>query len=317
MAEPTLNHVACADAAGGHRLAYWQWGDAAGARVVLCVHGLTRQGRDFDALAQALLARAGGGLRVVCPDVAGRGRSDWLRDPNAYQLPQYAADMFALIAQLHGEHPIETLDYVGTSMGGLIGMALAGHKELPLPAPIHRLVLNDVGPTLDLAGLQRIGGYVGATSARFGSLAAAAEAFWALSATFGPHTPAQWLELSRHMVVPASQRSADGSAKVEAPALFEEPLVLHYDPAIAAPFRSLTAEGVAQAEAATWVLYDAITAPTLLTRGAQSDLLSAATARAMTERGPGARLVEFDGVGHAPTFVDPAQSAVVASFLLD
>lgn len=317
MTEPTLHHVACADAAGGHRMAYWQWGDAGSAHTVLCVHGLTRQGRDFDALAQALLARAGGALRVVCPDVAGRGRSDWLRDPQAYQLPQYAADMLALVGQLHAEHPIAMLDYVGTSMGGLIGMALAGHKELPLAAPIRRLVLNDVGPALDFAGLQRIGSYVGATGVRFGSLAAAAQALWSLSTSFGPHTPAQWLELSRHMVVPASQRSADGSAKVDAPAPLEGPLVLHYDPAIATPFRSLTAEGVAQAEAATWALYDAITAPTLLTRGAQSDLLSPATARAMTERGPRARLVEFDGVGHAPTFVDPAQSAAVAAFLFD
>ena len=298
-------------------MAYWQWGDAGGAHAVLCVHGLTRQGRDFDVLAQALLARAGGALRVVCPDVAGRGRSDWLRDPNGYQLPQYAADMLTLIAHLHGEQPIATLDYVGTSMGGLIGMALAGHKELPLPVPIHRLVINDVGPTLGLAGLQRIGGYVGATRARYDSLAQAAEALWTLSTTFGPHTPAQWLELSRHMVVPASQRLADGSAKVDAPATLEGPLVLHYDPAIAMPFRSLTPEGAAKAEAATWALYDAIGAPTLVTRGAQSDLLSPATARAMTERGPCARLIEFEGVGHAPTFVDPAQSAAVATFLFD
>lgn len=298
-------------------MAYWQWGDAASAHLVLCVHGLTRQGRDFDLLAQLLLARAGGALRVVCPDVVGRGHSDWLRDPNGYVLPQYAADMVALIAQLQSEQPIDTLDYVGTSMGGLIGIALAGHKELPLPLPIRRLVINDVGPTLDLAGLQRIGGYVGATSARYDSLTQAAQALWGLSTTFGPHTPAQWLELSRHMVVPASQRSADGSAKIDAPATTDGPLVLHYDPAIATPFRSLTPEGAAQAEAATWALYDAVGARTLLTRGAQSDLLSPDTARAMTERGPRASSVEFEGVGHAPTFVDPAQGAAVAAFLFD
>lgn len=317
MTEPVLHYVVCADAAGGHRMAYWQWGDAGSAHVVLCVHGLTRQGRDFDLLAQVLVARAGGKLRVVCPDVVGRGASDWLRDPNGYQLAQYAADMLALVAQLHGQRPIETLDHVGTSMGGLIGVALAGHKELPLPVPIRRLVINDVGPTLDLAGLQRIGAYVGATSARYASLAEAAAALWALSATFGPHTETQWTELSRHMVVPANQRSADGSAKLDAPATTDGPLVLHYDPAIATPFRSLTPEGAAQAEAATWALYDAIGARTLLTRGAQSDLLSASTARAMAERGPRARLVEFEGVGHAPSFVDPAQSATVAAFLFD
>ncbi len=317
MTEPVLRYVACADAAGGHRMASWQWGDASSAHLVMCVHGLTRQDRDFDLLAQLLVARAGGRLRVVCPDVAGRGASDWLRDPGAYQMSQYEADMVALIAQLHRERPIETLDYVGTSMGGLIGVSLAGRHELPLPVPIRRLVINDVGPTLDLAGLKRIGGYVGATNARYESLAEAAEALWALSATFGPHTEAQWLELSRHMVVPAGRRSADGSAKIDAPATADGPLVLHYDPAIATPFRSLTPEGAAQAEAATWALYDGIGARTLLTRGAQSDLLSPATARAMTERGPRARLVEFEGVGHAPTFVDPAQGATVAAFLFD
>ncbi len=301
-------------------MAYWQWGDPGSAHVVLCVHGLTRQGRDFDALAQDLISRAGKPVRVVCPDVVGRGHSDWLGDPNGYQLPQYAADMLALLAQLHGERPIETLDYVGTSMGGLIGIVLAGQKELPLPVPIRRFVINDVGPTLDLAGLQRIGSYVGATSARFGSLPQAADALWALSTTFGPHTPAQWLELSRHMVVPANERSVDGSAKL-APegASFggDGSLVLHYDPAISTPFRALTAETAAQAEAAIWALYDAISASTLLVRGAQSDLLSPAVARDMTQRGPRARLIEFDAVGHAPTFVDPAQSGAVAAFLLD
>jgi len=315
MTEPFLHHVVCADANGSHRMAYWQWGEASSDHVVLCVHGLTRQGRDFDMLAQALL-QANGQLRVICPDVVGRGESDWLTDPTGYQLAQYASDMLTLLAALHAEHPVRTLDYVGTSMGGLIGVVLAGRGDLPLPVPIRRIVINDVGPALSVAGLQRIAGYVGANG-RYASLAEAADALWALSTTFGPHTPAQWLELSRHMVVPAAQRSVDGAVKLEAPEAPATPLALHYDPAIATPFRSITAEGAAQAEAATWALYDRIGAAVLLTRGAQSDLLSPDTASAMTSRGPRARLVEFDGVGHAPTFVDPAQSAVVVGFLLD
>jgi len=317
MTEPTLSFVPCADAQGGHRMAYWQWGDDRSPHVVLCVHGLSRQGRDFDLLAQAILARADGRVRVVCPDVVGRGRSDWLRDPDGYQLPLYAADMVALLMQLHGQAPIERFDHVGTSMGGLIGLILAGHRELPLPAPVHRLVLNDVGPTIDAGALQRIGLYLGKTG-RFASLQEAADAMWAISQSFGPHTPAQWLALSQHMVAPAAQRTADASAKlssVNAPA--DGPLVLHYDPAIAVPFRAITPEAAAQGEAVMWALYDAITAPTLLTRGAQSDLLSSPTALAMTQRGPRARLVEFEGVGHAPTFVAPAQSAAVTSFLFD
>jgi len=320
MTDPTLHDVACDDAQGGHRMAYWQLGDAHSARVVVCVHGLTRQGRDFDVLARAIVARAGGDVRVVCPDVAGRGRSDWLRDPMLYQVPVYAADMLALVAQLHREQPIETLDYLGTSMGGLIGFVLAGHRELPLVRPIRRFVVNDVGPTIEAAALQRIAAYVG-QGGRYESLQAAADAMWAISTSFGPHTPEQWLALSRHMVVPASERTADGAAKAAPRDDGDDhaagPWLLHYDPAIAVALRSITPEAAAQGGAVMWSLYDAITARTLVTRGAQSDLLSRETAQAMTQRGPRATLVEFDGVGHAPTFVDPAQVAAVVSFLFD
>jgi pimeloyl-ACP methyl ester carboxylesterase len=316
MTEPTLHYVACDDAQGGHRMAYWQWGDARSAHVVICVHGLTRQGRDFDLLAQAIVARAKGNVRVVCPDVVGRGRSDWLRDPAFYQVPVYAADMVALIAQLHREQEIDTLDYLGTSMGGLIGFVLAGHKELPLARPIRRFIANDVGPTIEPAAVQRIGAYVGKNGS-YESVQAAADAMWALSTTFGPHTPAQWLALSQHMVVPASQRTADGSAKVEAGSDDEGSWLLHYDPAIGVALRAITPEAAAQGGAIMWSLYDAIEARTLITRGAVSDLLSRETALAMTQRGPRAKLVEFEGVGHAPTFVDPAQIAAVTDFLFD
>ena len=304
-------------------MAYWQWGDAQSAHVVVCVHGLTRQGRDFDVLARALVQQAGGAVRVICPDVVGRGESDWLADPAGYQLPTYAADMLALLAQLHAESPIGTLDYLGTSMGGLIGIVIAGQEKLPLPVPIRRFVLNDVGPALEPSALQRIGGYVGKVD-RYASLTDAAAAMWAVSTGFGPHAPEDWIELSRHMVVPAALRSADAMARVAhatadtgADTVANDGTVmLHYDPAIATPFKSITVDGVAQGEAILWALYDAIKAPTLLTRGAQSDLLSHASAVLMTQRGPRARLLEFEGVGHAPTFVAPDQSAAVTAFLL-
>ena len=279
-------------------MAYWQWGNPAAGHVVLCVHGLTRQGRDFDVLAQALCERAGDTVRVVCPDVVGRGHSDWLKDPQAYQVPQYAADMRALLAQLQPT----TLDWVGTSMGGLIGMAICGHPDLPLPVPVRRLVINDVGPVLQWESLQRIGTYVGKTG-RFASLQAAADAMWAISTSFGPHTPEQWLALSRPMVKPVPGD----------PGLFQ----LHYDPAIAVVFQSLTAESASQGDAALWQLYDNIKATTLVVRGAQSDLLSVETAHAMTQRGPRARLLTFEGVGHAPTFIANNQVRELASFLFD
>jgi pimeloyl-ACP methyl ester carboxylesterase len=298
MTQPTLNYVSCPDAAGGHRMAYWQWGNLQASHVVVCVHGLSRQGRDFDVLARALCAKAGNALRVVCPDVVGRGRSDWLKDPALYQIPTYAADMLALLAQLQPK----TLDWVGTSMGGLIGMVVCGQADLPLPAPVRRLVLNDVGPSIQWQALQRIGEYLGKVG-QFASVQQAADAMWAISSSFGPHTPAQWLALSQAMVKAVD----DGSGRV----------TLHYDPAIALPFRAVTPESAAQGEAMMWQMFDNIRASTLLLRGAESDLLSIATAQAMTQRGPQARLVQFDGVGHAPTLIADEQVRTVASFLLD
>lgn len=298
MLEPELRSVECPDPQGGHRMAYWQWGDAAAADMVVCVHGLTRQGRDFDTLARAVCARSTTPVRVVCPDVVGRGRSDWLKDPMAYQIPTYVADMLALLADLRPRR----LDWVGTSMGGLIGLMLCGLPDLPLPVAVRRLVLNDVGPNVRWEALVRIGSYLGQTG-RFANLQQAADALWATSATFGPHTPEQWLQLSRAMVRPLD----DGSGA----------LTLHYDPAIALPIRALSAESVAQGEAATWRMYDAIRAQTLLLRGAQSDLLSSETAQAMVDRGPHARLVQFPGIGHAPTLIAPEQVDCVVDFLLD
>jgi pimeloyl-ACP methyl ester carboxylesterase len=293
-------------------MAYWEWGDANAAHVVLCVHGLSRQGRDFDELARALCARSPAPIRVVCPDVVGRGQSDWLADPMAYQLPTYAADMLALLSHLKASR----VDWVGTSMGGLIGLVVAAHcaqtalaqaQATPLASagptlvPIRRLVLNDVGPVIEWQALERIGQYLGHTG-RFDSLQQACDAMWAISRSFGPHTPEQWLALSRPMVKPIN----DGSGAC----------TLHYDPAIAKPFASVTPESAAQGEAMLWQLYDAVSAQTLLLRGAESDLLSRQTAQAMTQRGPKARLVEFAGVGHAPTLVHSDQIDVVTQFLL-
>ena len=309
MTEPSLNHVHCpglsavvADSQptvpnAGHRMAYWEWngtGDAQHPHVVVCVHGLSRQGRDFDVLAQRLSQHA----RVVCPDVVGRGHSDWLVDPAGYQVPVYASDMLALLAHVHAQGPISTLDWVGTSMGGLIGMAVCGQPGLPLPAAVRRLVLNDVGPVIEWDALRRIGAYLG-QPVRFDSEQQAADALWAISSSFGPHTPQQWLALTRAMLRPAGQGG----------------FTLHYDPAIALPFRAVTEEGAQAGQAQLWQLYDQITAQVLLLRGAESDLLSRATAAAMAQRGPRAELVEFAGVGHAPTLVAEHQVDAVARFL--
>jgi pimeloyl-ACP methyl ester carboxylesterase len=286
MTEPRLRHVQCLDTRGLHRMAYWEWGDAANPRVLVCAHGLSRQGRDFDTLARAMCRE----YRVVCPDVVGRGQSDFLADPMGYQIPAYVADMVTLLARLDAA----TLDWVGTSMGGLIGMGLA---SLP-GSPISRLVLNDIGPTLSAQALTRIGTYLG-VPAHWATLDEAADAMWSISATFGPHTREQWLALTQPMLKP------DGNG-----------FKLHYDPNIAVPFQRITPDMAAAGEAMLWHSYDAVTCPTLLLRGADSDLLSHDTATRMTQRGPRARLVEFPGVGHAPTLVAADQVVAVREFLL-
>ncbi|GAA0753936.1 alpha/beta hydrolase [Ideonella azotifigens] len=283
---PREREVQCLDARGLHRMAYVEWGEADNPRVLVCAHGLTRQGRDFDTLAQAMA----GEFRVVCPDVVGRGRSDWLADPAGYQIPAYVADMVTLLARLDAQQ----LSWVGTSMGGLIGMSLAG-----LPGcRFEKLVLNDVGPKIEWASLQRIGQYLGQPS-HWANLDEAADALWAISQGFGPHTREQWLALS------APQLKPDGDG-------FKP----HYDLALAQPFRTVTPQAATAGEAMLWAAYDRIACPTLLLRGAESDLLAPETAAEMTRRGPRATLYEFAGVGHAPMLVQHDQVEVVRAFLL-
>ena len=267
-------------------MAYAEWGAADNPRVLICVHGLTRLGRDFDRLARALLPR----YRVICPDVVGRGRSDFLRDPMLYGIAQYVADMVTLIARLDVEH----VDWVGTSMGGLIGIALSGQSN----SPIRRLVLNDVGPRLDAAALLRIGEYVGAPMS-FADIDQAVDYIATIAKPFGLTQRDDWREL----VEPGLKR--DG-----------ERWVLHYDPRIAEPFKSVTPDRTAADEARLWSLYDNIRCPTLVIRGETSDLLTRQTLNEMTTRGPKAKPVEIKGVGHAPTLMQANEIGVVKEFLL-
>jgi len=286
MNTPCFGEVDCLSPAGFHKMRWTQWGDADNPRVLICVHGLTRVGRDFDALAKRLAVH----YRVVCPDVMGRGRSDWLRDPTHYQLTQYVADMAALIARVNAQ----TLHWVGTSMGGLIGILIAGQAG----SPVSRLVINDVGPQMDAVALARIGEYLGQPM-RFANIEQATDYISQVAAPFGLKTRDQWRSITETVLRP------DGDA-----------WVLHYDPAIAVPFKTMTAQAAAQGQALLWALYDQIRCPTLLIRGAQSDLLSHETALAMTQRGPKAQLLEFQGIGHAPMLMDDEQIEPVAEFLL-
>ena len=273
----------CASPRGLHRIAYLEWGDPANAHVLVCVHGLTRCARDFDALAAAL----SGHYRVICPDVAGRGDSEWLSDPMLYQLPQYLGDMVALVARLD----VESVDWLGTSMGGLIGMALAAQPG----TPVRKLVINDAGPVITKVSLERIATYVGMAPA-FPDIAAAEKYIRTINAAFGPHTDAEWRFLTEGVL----RKNADGSLR------------LHYDPRLAEPFRA----SLPEKDLELWPLWDAIRCPTLVLRGAQSDLLTKETCVQMTQRGPKAKVVEIPGVGHAPTLMHDDQIRLVKDFLV-
>lgn len=301
---PRLDYVSCVSPSGSHRMAYWEWGDPENERVLLCVHGLTRTGRDFDLLAQALA----GDYRVVCPDIVGRGRSDWLADPMAYAIPQYVADMMVLIARLR---PAQ-LDWVGTSMGGLIGLALGGMVtaspglrpdrgafglgQQP-DIPLGKVVLNDVGPALNQEGLDRIAGYVGRPEA-FDSFEQAVEYVRSVSAGFGPHDHAGWEALARYVF-----NQQDGH------------WIKHYDLRMSLAFAAQTPEVLLVGEQMLWQAYEHLPGDVLIIHGQESDLLSQQDAQAMLRRNSRASLYDVAGVGHAPTLRDADQIGRIKQFL--
>ena len=276
--------VQCLDLHGLHSMSYVEWGNSANPRVLICAHGLTRNGRDFDFLARHLSKD----YRVVCPDIVGRGKSDWLKDPNNYGVPLYVNDIVTLIARLN----VQSVDWIGTSMGGLIGMALAAQPN----TPIRKLVLNDAGPVLRIASLKRIGQYVG-KGPNFSDLASAERYIREISVPFGPLSDEQW----RHLTVHVVRKQPDGSYKFV------------YDPNISLPFNGMIAGG---RDIEMWQYWDAIKCSTLVLRGAQSDLLLPDTAQQMMIRGPRAKIIEIPGVGHSPMLMNQAQIQIVKEFLL-
>jgi cobalt-zinc-cadmium efflux system protein len=278
------HYVQCASTSGLHQMAYHEWGDPHNQNVLICVHGLTRRGSDFNVLAKAMSDR----YRVICPDVVGRGDSDWLENPMLYGLPQYVADMVTLIARLG----VDKVDWFGTSMGGLIGIFLASQEH----SPIRRMILNDVGPKIEATALKRLGDYVGKPF-RFASKKEGLIYLNRICAPFGEFTPEQWKEYNGPHLI------KDGSE-----------WVVHYDPDIAKPFAALNMATAAMGEMMTWKAYEAIQAEMLVVRGADSDLLSAKTVSEMSRRNPRARSIEIPGVGHAPAFITPEQVALAREF---
>lgn len=266
-----------------HRVAYAEWGDPDSAHIIVCVHGLSRQGRDFDALASALAEL---GYRVICPDLVGRGRSGRLRSAEQYGMLQYCADMAALIAHLGTNR----LDWIGTSLGGLIGMMLAAAEG----TPIRRFVINDIGPFLPWAPVRAIADRLRAAPRRHADLEQAEARLRTAYAEFGSLTDAQWRHLAEHSFLPDDE----GGWRP------------HYDPGISRQFEPGRVYNVN-----LWRYWDAIRCPTLLLRGADSTLLLPKTAEEMTRRGPRANRIDIEGCGHAPALLDEAQIRIVTDWL--
>jgi pimeloyl-ACP methyl ester carboxylesterase len=279
---PRLDRVFGLSRHGFHSMAVAEWGNAGRHKVAVCVHGLTRTGRDFDVLGEAL----GETHWVLCPDVVGRGGSDWLPQAEDYGYPQYMSDMTAVIARSGAAY----VDWIGTSMGGLIGMMLAAQPK----SPIARLVINDVGPHVPKAALQRIGDYVGADP-HFPDFESAMAYVKRVHAPFGDLDETQWHHLAQHSVRPDPKHGWR----------------LAYDPKIGAPFRDKDALD----DVDLWGVWEAIRCPTLVLRGQDSDLLDPDTAAGMTRRGPKAELVEIPGCGHAPALLDADQVRAVTDWL--
>jgi pimeloyl-ACP methyl ester carboxylesterase len=284
-----LNYLTLSDPSNPARprhLAYYEWGDAANPDVVVCVHGLSRNGRDFDSLAQALASR----YRILCPDMAGRGKSDWLTSKTDYSYATYVADMFAFFNALQ----LKKVDWLGTSMGGIIGMMLAAQQQ----GHIGRLILNDIGSVVSATGLKRILSYVGSSSV-FAHADEAMATLKSIIAPFGITSEAHW----QYMFTASFNPLPDGR------------YAFAYDPDISKPLKETLNTADAITDIDLTAIWNAIQCPVLILRGAQSDILARTTALAMCQRTAPTRLVEFEGAGHAPALLDEVQIRTVVDWL--
>ncbi|GHA60739.1 alpha/beta hydrolase [Amylibacter ulvae] len=279
------DHVMGLNFNGFHRIKYLDWGNHDdGADTLVCVHGVTRNGHDFDNLAERLCKK----YRVICPDVVGRGESDHLINGEGYDYLQYNADMNVLLARLNAPK----VDWLGTSMGGIIGMVLASLPQ----TPIRRLILNDIGPEIRRDSLVEIGEYIG-RSGEFRNRKDLENYMRKIYAEFHPMSDDDWA----HMVEHASVRTRTGKYR------------LRMDPAIGDAFRSQ----ISLFDLDMWDTWEKIQCPVLILRGENSKFFSKDTAEKMLERHPNASLVEFADAGHTPTLRNKEQMDVIEKWLKD
>ncbi len=273
-------------------IAFTEWGDPDNPHVIICIHGLTRNCRDFDFFAQAMQADC----RIFCVDIVGRGQSDWLNHAHDYENNQiYLSDAITLMTHIRNQTSSEKikLDWIGISLGGLIGMLLATQSALPIP--INRLVISDIGPLVPITAMRRMADYVG-KDPRFKTFAEFDTYIRQIARSFGSFTEAQWQHLAQHSM----RKYPDGTVG------------FRYDPRISISFKDKRL----QQDVDLWEYWDRVHIPTLVLRGIESDVLSVDTAKKMQQRGPKATIVELPGIGHAPILFDQKQITIVKNFLL-
>lgn len=283
--EPSVDYIQSINRRRNHRVAYSDWGFKDADNVTFCVHGLTRNRHDFDVFASCLSSRNTGQNRVVCTDLVGRGDSDWLRDPTDYNLLQYNLDFTVLASRTAAKQ----YNYVGTSLGGLMGIALAGLKD----SPIKRLVINDIAPEVPYSAVTRLTQYIG-KDPHFDDLDGVEAYLRETLSPFKPMTDADWQRMAYH----SSRQTEEGYR-------------LSFDPQIVQNFRRYWMF----MHATLWQFWDRIQCPVLILRGVESDFLTSTLAEKMLRRQPNAELIEFEGVGHVPSLNSPEQITPVIEWL--
>jgi len=273
---------------GTHKIVYYQWGDDAAKEVIFCVHGLTRTGRDFDYLASALASSKD--VRVIAPDVAGRGKSQWLKKPSWYGYPTYMADMIALIKHLK----LEKVKWVGTSMGGLIGILIAAYH----PRIISKMVLNDIGPFIPKKSLNRLASYVG-KDINFKDMNDASKYLKTIMEGFGITKEEHWNHILKHTFILGSEARYHFA----------------YDPKIAAPFRNILGRPKKMPDMDFSEVWEKVDCPMFVIRGGDSDLLLRETSIEMKEHKFVEEVVELPGIGHAPSLMEEEQIELIEKWL--
>ena len=282
LAQPRLGSVKGLGPSGFHKIAYTEWGDADNPNVLICVHGLTRNSRDFDHVARALM----NDFRVICPDIVGRGDSDYTHNPATYNYPQYLSDMVVLLARIG----VSQVSWLGTSMGGIIGMMLAAKSH----CPFKKIILNDVGMFVPKAAVERIAAT--AIYSKFATLDDAKKALQIRLSPFGIQGNEQWEYIAEH----SFYQGSDGHFHYR------------YDPVL---MEAAAAAGIGDVHLEP--IWAAMHCPTLILRGAESDLLLPETVAQMIEMRPGTKTVTFPGCGHAPALMDAGQIQIIKDYLLE